>query len=130
MTDVVPYLCVRDAREALAWYTEHLGATVRVEPIIMDDGQIGHCELEVFGGRIAFSDEFSGVGIAAPAPGRGASVSLLCVHEDIEGLAERVTAGGAKITRGPEDGGGVGEVVVFIDPFLHRWFVHSREPQA
>ncbi len=130
MTAVVPYLTVRDAREALAWYTQYLGATVTVEPIVMPDDAVGHCEIEVFGGRVAFSDEVSGVGIAAPSPGRGSSVSLLAVHPDVEALAEKVTAGGAKITRGPEFGGDIGEVLVFIDPYLHRWFVHTTQPEG
>lgn len=130
MTAVVPYLCVRNAREALDWYITFLGAKVTVEPIEMLDDSIGHVEIEVFGGRVAFSDEVSGVGIAAPAPGRGAPVSLLAVHPDVEALAERVTAGGAKITRGPEFAGDIGDALVFIDPFLHRWFVHTAEPES
>ena len=42
MSALTPYLCVADARAALDWYTEVLGAVVTHEPIVMDDGRIVH----------------------------------------------------------------------------------------
>ena len=47
MTQLTPYLCVADARAAIAWYVAALGAEVTCEPIIMDDGGVGHCELAI-----------------------------------------------------------------------------------
>ncbi len=58
MSELTPYLCVADARAAIEWYVEALGAEVAYEPIIMDDGRVGHCELEVAGARWMMSDEF------------------------------------------------------------------------
>ena len=43
---VTPYLAVTDARAALDWYVEALGAQVLGEPIVMPDGRVGHAELE------------------------------------------------------------------------------------
>ena len=41
MGELTPYLAVRDAREAISWYVEHLGAEVVYDPIVMPDGRIG-----------------------------------------------------------------------------------------
>lgn len=46
-----------------------------MEPIVMDGGLVGHVELAVGGGRWMMSDEFDGVGVAAPDPARGTAVS-------------------------------------------------------
>ena len=41
----LPYLAVSNAREAIAWYVDALGATLVGEPIVMADGR----ELELVG---------------------------------------------------------------------------------
>ena len=58
MSELTPYLCVEDSRAAIEWYVAALGAEVVYEPIIMDDGRVGHCELAVDGARWMMSDEF------------------------------------------------------------------------
>ena len=68
MSELTPYICVADARAAIDWYAEALGAEVTYEPIVMDDGRVGHCELTVAGARWMMSDEFESAGVAAPDP--------------------------------------------------------------
>ena len=60
MSELTPYICVSDAQAAIRWYADALGAQIVVEPIIMDDGRVGHCELDVAGARWMMSDEFEG----------------------------------------------------------------------
>ena len=72
MSELTPYLCVRDSRAAIEWYVAALGAEVVYEPIVMDDGQVGHCELAVDGARWMMSDEFESAGVAPPDPDHGA----------------------------------------------------------
>ncbi len=74
MGELTPYLCVADARRAIEWYVEVLGAEVVLDPIVMDDGRIGHVELAVDGARWMMSDEFEDFGVAAPDPARGSAV--------------------------------------------------------
>ena len=90
----LPYLTVNDARSALDWYVERLGATVRGEPILMDDNTIGHAELEVGGGAIYLAEEFPDMGLRAPQPG-AVSVSLMLAVDDTDEALRRATAGGA-----------------------------------
>jgi uncharacterized glyoxalase superfamily protein PhnB len=48
-SELTPYLCVGDARAAIEWYVDVLGAEVVYDPIEMPDGRIGHVELAVDG---------------------------------------------------------------------------------
>ena len=45
MSEMTPYICVADARAAIEWYVDNLGAEVTYPPIEMPDGRIGHVEL-------------------------------------------------------------------------------------
>ena len=45
-----------------------LGAVVIGEPIVMDDGRIGHAELALGGGMLYLADEYPEIGMKAPAP--------------------------------------------------------------
>ncbi len=126
MGELTPYLAVSDARAALKWYVEHLGARVTYDPIEMPDGRIGHSELEVQGARWMMSDEHPEIQVEAPAPGRGASVTLHLEVDDVDGAVERAVAGGALLDRGPEEGP-VGRLAVIRDPFGHRWMLNQPD---
>ena len=114
-----------DCRAAIGWYAAALGAVVTSDPIVMDDGKVGHCEMAVGDARWMMSDEFPEAGVAPPAPDRGACVTLHLEVADVDEVAARVTATGTPMTRGPEDAGEVGRVAVFVDPFGHRWFLNA-----
>jgi PhnB protein len=124
-SELTPYLAVADAREAILWYVEHLGARVTYEPIVMPDGRVGHVELAVDGARWMMADEHPEIQVEAPDPGRGAAVTLHLTVRDVDGVVDRVLAGGALLDRGPEDSP-VGRVAVFRDPFGHRWFLNGQ----
>ena len=128
MSEPTPYLCVADSRRAIEWYAAALGAEVVREPIVMDDGRVGHCELAVHGARWMMSDEFESAGVAAPDPARGASVTLHLTVEDCDAASARAVAQGVTLDRGPEDSPPAGRVAVFRDPFGHRWFLNQRLP--
>lgn len=122
---LTPYLCVADCRAAIDWYVAAMGAEITYEPIVMDDGRIGHCELGLGAGRWMMSDEFDSAGVAAPDPNRGAAVTLHLAVDDVDALAARVTATGTSMVRGPENSPPAGRVAVFVDPFGHRWFLNQ-----
>ena len=126
MGELTPYLCVADARAAIEWYVDVLGAAVTFEPIEMPDGRIGNVELTVDGASWMMSDEFAEANVAAPAPDRGSAVSLHLTVADVDALAARVVAAGVTFDRGPEDSPPAGRVAVFRDPFGHRWFLNQR----
>jgi PhnB protein len=122
MSELTPYLCVGDARAAMAWYADVLGAEVTFEPIVMDDGRIGHVELAADGARWMMADPFPDIGVEAPDPERGAAVTLHLQVTDVDSLTAKVTGSGTTLDRGPENTEH-GRVAVFRDPFGHRWMV-------
>ena len=83
MSELTPYLCVADARAAIDWYGDVLGAMVTYEPVVMPDGRIGHVELAADGAAWMMSDEFDSAGVAAPDPDRGSAVSLHLTVSDV-----------------------------------------------
>jgi PhnB protein len=101
MSELTPYLCVRDSRAAIEWYAAALGAEVTFEPIVMDDGRVGHCELAVDGARWMMSDEFASAGVAPPDPARGACVTMHLTVADCDAAADRVRQHGVRLDRGP-----------------------------
>lgn len=125
MGELTPYICVDDARRAIDWYVDVLGAAIVHDPIVMDDGRVGHVELAVGSGRWMMSDEFDSAGVAAPDTTRGAAVSLHLEVDDVDAVCARVVADGVMLDRGPEDNPPVGRVAVFRDPFGHRWFLNQ-----
>jgi PhnB protein len=127
MSKLTPYLCVADARAAVEWYVDALGAEVTYAPIEMPDGRIGHVELAVNGAGWMMSDEFAEANVAAPDPARGSAVSLHLTVVDVDAFAARVQAAGVAMDRGPEDSEPAGRVAVFRDPFGHRWFLTQSQ---
>ena len=126
MSELTPYVCVADARAAVAWYTQVLGAEVTVAPIEMPDGRIGHLELAIAGAAVMVSDAFPEVGVEPPDPDRGNPVTLHLTVVELDRLVARATDAGARLDRGPEDNPGIGRIAVLRDPFGHRWFLNQE----
>jgi PhnB protein len=124
VSELTPYICVADARAAIAWYVEVLGAEVTYEPVVMDDGRVGHVELAINGARWMMSDEYPDHGVEAPSEGRGSAVSLHLTVPDVDAVAGAVAGARVSLDRGPEDSPPAGPV--FHDPFGHRWFLNQR----
>ena len=124
MPEVTPYICVSDARAAVDWYVSSLGGTVTVEPMVMDDGRVGHAEVSFDGARVMMSDPHPEIQVEPPAPGRGSAVTLYLAVPDCRATTERAVTGGATLDRGPEENDR-GWVAVLRDPFGHRWYLHT-----
>jgi predicted enzyme related to lactoylglutathione lyase len=124
----LPYLTVADARAAIDWYRDAFSAELIGEPIVMDDGRIGHAELAVGGGVLYLADEFADLGLQAPAPGVN-SVSLMLHVADTDAVLTRARAHGGDVQREPYEGHGARNATI-RDPFGHRWMLSGpvREP--
>jgi uncharacterized glyoxalase superfamily protein PhnB len=115
----VPYLSVANAREAIAWYTETLGASLVGEMYEMDDGRIGHAELRIGDGVLYLADEYPEIGLKAPSP-QQSSVSLMLFVSDTDATLERTRERGAVVQQEPYENYGARGATI-IDPFGHRW---------
>lgn len=117
----VPYLTVNDARAALTWYVDVLGARLIADPVEMDDGRIGHAELAVGTGVLYLADEYPEIGLKAPSP-QAVSVSLMLTVDSADRVLELARARGAQVQREPYENYG-SRTATIVDPFGHRWML-------
>ncbi len=117
----VPYLSVGNAREAIAWYVDTFGASLVGEMYEMDDGRIGHAELQIGDGVLYLADEYPELGLKAPDP-QASSVSLMLHVADTDATLERARERRAVVQREAYENYGARNATI-IDPFGHRWML-------
>ena len=119
---ITPYLCVRDAKAAIAFYRAVFDAE-EVERMRDARGRVSHCELRMDAGSIYLADEFPEFGIRAPQPGIDPPVIIDVDVTDVQAFVDRALALGATLTRPlelPDHGLQTGR---FRDPFGHIWLL-------
>ncbi|MFD9740529.1 VOC family protein [Umezawaea sp. NPDC059074] len=121
---LTPYLAVTDARAALDFYVEVFGATRRGDPIVMDDGRVGHAELAFGDSVMMLSEEFPDLGHIAPTTSHPSY--RLEVH-DLDTAVSRALTRGSTLLR-PVGDTGHGRGATVLDPFGHRWLLAEPEP--
>ena len=114
---LTPYLGVRDGRRAIDWYVEVFDGHERGEPILMEDGSIGHAEVAIGDSVLMLAE-----GLAAPQG--PASHSVVVEVADVDTTVDRAVAAGAELTRPPADNP-YGRNAAITDPFGHRWLVSA-----
>ncbi|MEC3982181.1 VOC family protein [Amycolatopsis sp. H20-H5] len=124
LRSLTPYLAVSDARAALDFYVEVFGAVRRGEPILMDDGRIGHAELAIGDAVLMLAEEYPEIGHVAPREG-GASVRVEVSDVDTS-YARALELGATRIRAVSESPYGRGGS--FRDPFGQRWMVSQATP--
>jgi PhnB protein len=124
MSNLTPYICVADSRVAMHWYEDVFQATVEGKPYVMDDGRIGHVELNLAGSLLMMADPFPEVDVEPPDPTTGSAVTLHLEVPDCEAVAAAAVRNGARLDRGPESTSH-GRSATFHDPFGHRWIINS-----
>lgn len=122
-----PYLRVRDAERAIAFYLEVFEATERFRLVDPGDGRIGHAEIELGPGIVLMvSSEYPEAGIIGPEGNTGMAIHLHV--DDCDALLARALRAGATITRPATDEFHGERSGKFIDPSDHEWYVgHTIE---
>lgn len=129
--NLVPYLAVSGARDAIGWYEDALGARTVGDPYVMEDGSIGHAELKIGDTTLMLSEEHPSIGVVAPVPGAGNSVTLhLLVAEpgEVDQVMADAIDAGAQLER-PAADYEYGRNGVVRDPFGHRWLISAEPPE-
>lgn len=116
---MTPYLALTDARAALDFYVEVFDATRRSDPIVMDDGRIGHAELAIGDSVLMFSDAYPEIG---HEPGGTIRIEL----PDPQQAVDRALARGAELIR-PVTTSPYGRAGTIRDPFGQRWLIAEAE---
>jgi uncharacterized glyoxalase superfamily protein PhnB len=124
------YLSVGDALAAMDWYVDIFGATRRGEPIVMDDGRIGHAELRIGDTVVMLADEFPEMDVLAPSARGGTSVSFVVYVPDVDATYQRALDAGAIGERPPADQFHGSRAGWLRDPFGHRWSISTPLPDG
>jgi uncharacterized glyoxalase superfamily protein PhnB len=125
--ELFAYIHVKGAEEALAFYISVFGATEKFR-LTEPSGRIGHAELDFGGATLMLSDEFPECGVAAPAQGTPANVTLHLHVDDCDAVIARALQAGAMLEMAAQDHFYGERSGSFRDPFGHRWSVgHSIE---
>ena len=126
---LTPYIAVREGRRALDWYIDVFGARMRADPILVQDGRIGHSEIVIGDSVLMLSEEFPESDILSPQSRGGSTSTLVLVVRDVDHTVERAVAAGARLERPPRDEP-YGRTGVIHDPFGHRWIVQTLPAAA
>ncbi len=125
MTTLTPYIAVKGAAEAIAFYKRAFGATERYR-LTMDDGRIGHAEIEIDGNILMISDEYPEIGVLGPQSRGGTVCAFVLDVEDVDAAFQQAIDAGATMER-PLKEEPFGRGGWLFDPFGHRWnLVHSN----
>ena len=124
---LTPYIAVKDAVKAIAFYNKAFGAK-EVGRVTMPDGTIGHAEMEFGDSKIMIAEESEQWGNLSPQSVGGSPVTLCLYVDDVDKVFERALKEGAKV---------IGSMVVkdqvygdrtgsLTDPFGHKWTIMSH----
>jgi PhnB protein len=126
---VTPYLAVRNARAAIAFYTAAFGARQKLL-IEEQDGRIGHATLGIGPAEIYLADEHPDFEhVVGPETLGGTSVTLDLEVDDVDATVERALAAGATLIRPPDHPSSGVQAGKVRDPFGHIWLVTRIIPE-
>jgi len=123
---LTPYIAVKGAAKAIAFYTKVFGAKeeFRLED---QDKRIGHAEISIGDGRLMLSDEYPDFGALAPASVGGTPVKLHLYVADVDATMKKAQAEGATVLRPAQDQFYGDRSGMIADPFGHQWFLATRK---
>jgi PhnB protein len=119
--EIVPYLSIKNAREAVLFYTR----IFETEPWLllhMPDGRVMHCEFRIASLRLLLSEELPEHG-GQPSPSSlgGTSVAIHLYVDDCDQMFARMIANGSQSLMDPEDMFWGERFARVRDPFGHEW---------
>lgn len=118
-----PYIVVRDARAAIAFYQHAFGAEEVFRLVDPLSGKIGHAELRLGRGLLMMSDEYPDFGALSPDSLGGSAVKLHLDVRDAHQVVEAARTAGATVLRKLEQQFHGCKQALLADPFGHSWFV-------
>lgn len=123
--EVLPYIRVRGAEHAIAFYAAAFGAE-EIFRLTEPGGRIGHAEMRIGPAKILLSDEYPEFGIGGPESVGGTTFSIHLHVDDVDTLFARAVAAGAAVVR-PLQNEFYGERGGTLrDPFGHEWLLGQQ----
>ena len=125
--EVFPYLRVKGATAAIAYYIEAFGAVEKFR-LVEPSGRIGHAELQLGPMVLMLSEEFPEYDCPAPGDGQVMGASIHLHVDDCDAWTARAVAAGGTVAMAPTDHFFGERSSRVVDPFGHQWLLgHSIE---
>lgn len=121
-----PYLVVNDTTAAIEFCKQAFGA-VELLRLVMPNGAVAHAEIKVGDSPIMITDEFPEWGNFSPKSPHGSSGHIHLYVDDVDAVAQRAVAAGAKLLMPVADqfyGARSGRLA---DPFGHIWIIATHK---
>jgi PhnB protein len=133
---VTPYLTIKGASDAIAFYQKAFGATENTRMPAQDGKRLMHADITINGGRILLSDEFSehaehGV-VHAPSADNLAGVAIALHYAtaaEVDATFQRASEAGCTTIMAPADMFWEARFAMLRCPFGHRWMLNAPLPQ-
>ena len=124
-TKVTPYLCCKNAAQAIEFYVKAFGAE-ELFRLAEPSGKIGHAEIKIGDAQLMLSDEYPDFGaLSVPSIG-GCPVVLHLYVANVDAFVERAVKAGATLLRPVKDefyGDRTGQIA---DPFGYKWMIATQ----
>jgi PhnB protein len=135
MPPITPYLTIKGAADAIAFYKKAFGATENARLPAQDGKRVMHADLTIKGGRVLMSDwfeEYQADGkVRAPSTADLAPVAV-AIHctkpADIDATYRRAVEAGCKSIQEPQDMFWDARFAMVSDPYGHRWMMNAPLP--
>jgi PhnB protein len=124
--EFVPYLSVKDATAAVAFYTQVFGVEPKLQ-LNMPDGRVMHCEFQIGNARFYMSEELpEHGGTPSPATLKATTVGIHLYVDDCDVMVATMKEHGATVLMDPVDMFYGERFARVRDPFGHEWGISTR----
>lgn len=123
ITAVIPYIVVKDADAAIAFYKAAFGAEELFRMTDPRDGRVGHAELKFGESIVMLADEYPDFGAVGPDTIGGTPMTLHLVTRAVDADVAHAVEQGATVLRGPTNQSFGERNALLLDPFGHRWML-------
>jgi PhnB protein len=130
---VTPYLTVKGATEAIAFYQKAFGAKENMRMPAQDGKRLMHADLAINGGQLFLSDEFAEHGgPSAPTAAQPSAVAVALAFAkpaQVDATFKQAVSAGATGVMEPADQFWGARFAMVTDPFGHRWMLNAPLPE-
>ena len=123
-SSLTPFLAIRNAREAIAFYRDVFGA--RVIDVTEFDGIVVHADLAFDDGHLQIGEPQPDYHLVPMSEGDDDCYSMGIYVPDVDEVVDAATAAGATVREAPSNFVSGDRFASIRDPFGVRWSVMSR----
>ena len=125
---LTPYLCCKNAAVAIEFYKNVFGAREEGSMrMTTPDGKIAHSEIWIGNAFVMLADESPQMSFRSPQSIGGSPVTLVLYVNDVDEIANRAVAAGAKLRQPVSDMFYGDRAGTIEDPFGHMWHIATHK---